>query len=617
MTINGIEESSIHITGWKLVLAGSRFTKPAETRYHPVEGEALAVQYALHKTRYFVLGRKELIITTDHRPLVRIFGDKELNAIDNPRLLNLKEKTLQFNFKIIHVPGKKNLGPDSMSRNPTESQPNLHNDVDPAYCTTVAAIQAIKAITLERVQHETALDSALQSLIKTIQIGFPECKERCTNEAREYFRYRDDLSVGDGIILYKSRILIPRSLRPEVLESLHSAHQSVNGMKARAGVSCFWPGIAGAITDIRNRCKTCNTIAPSQASEPPHTAEPPQFPFEQVAADYFELGGATYVALADRYSGWLVIAHFPKGTATASSLVSCLRSWFMTFGAPKEIASDGGPTFTSATTQEFLKNWGIKHRLSSVAFPHSNCRAELAVKTSKRMIRENTGQHGCLDSDRFARAMLQYRNTPLQDINLSPAQILLGRELRDFLPFANFQGAIRKEWRLNAEEREIALAKRHVVAVERLHEHTKILTPLRIGQSVLIQNQTGNNPNRWEKTGVIVESGPGPHQYSVRADGSGRITLRNRKFLKKLTTVADPTNSDYLPLPDLKPPTISQNHEDPVPELTASQGNEDTTLQPSFQQPIASGEYNHNEHSADPISPKYSSATYQLHDINH
>ncbi len=42
--------------GWKLCLVGSRFTTPAESRYSPVEGEALAVVYALHQMRYYILG---------------------------------------------------------------------------------------------------------------------------------------------------------------------------------------------------------------------------------------------------------------------------------------------------------------------------------------------------------------------------------------------------------------------------------------------------------------------------------------------------------------------------------------------------------------------------------
>ena len=177
----------------------------------------------------------------------------------------------------------------------------------------------------------------------------------------------------------------------------------------------------------------------------------------------------------------------------------------MLFGAPRELASDGGTTFTSQTCQQFLRNWGICHRLSSVSFPHSNCRAELGVKTAKRLIRDNVGPHGSLDTDRFARALMQYRNTPLQGIGLSPAQILLGRTVRDFLPLAEGHGRIRNEWRISAEDRERALARKHATNVERLSAHTRELPQLELGDTVLMQNQSGNFPTRWGKTGVIVE----------------------------------------------------------------------------------------------------------------
>ena len=96
----------------------------------------------------------------------------------------------------------------------------------------------------------------------------------------------------------------------------------------------FWPRSSAAIHDVRERCRTCNTIAPSQPAELPITADPPQFPYEQVCADFFELGGIQYLAMADRYSGWLSVKCFPQGGATASALVSTLRQWFMIFGAP-------------------------------------------------------------------------------------------------------------------------------------------------------------------------------------------------------------------------------------------------------------------------------------------
>ena len=101
------------VDGWKLVLAGGRFNKPAESRYSPVEGELLAVADALYKARHFVLGCDKLIIAVDRKPLLGLLNDKSLADIENPRLLMLKEKNL---FDVIWIAGNKQNGPDYMSR---------------------------------------------------------------------------------------------------------------------------------------------------------------------------------------------------------------------------------------------------------------------------------------------------------------------------------------------------------------------------------------------------------------------------------------------------------------------------------------------------------------------
>ena len=72
--------------GWRLVLAGGRFTIPAETRYSPVEGEALAVAAGLESSRYYTLGCRQLYVATDHKPLLAILNDRAMDTIVNPRL---------------------------------------------------------------------------------------------------------------------------------------------------------------------------------------------------------------------------------------------------------------------------------------------------------------------------------------------------------------------------------------------------------------------------------------------------------------------------------------------------------------------------------------------------
>ena len=70
--------------GWRITLAGSRFLKPAETRYAPVEGEALAIDWSLEHTKFFTQGCDNLIVVSDHKPLVRLFGDRTLDKLRIP-----------------------------------------------------------------------------------------------------------------------------------------------------------------------------------------------------------------------------------------------------------------------------------------------------------------------------------------------------------------------------------------------------------------------------------------------------------------------------------------------------------------------------------------------------
>ena len=128
--------------------------------------------------------------------------------------------------------------------------------------------------------------------------------------------------------------------------------------------------------------------------------------------------------------------------------------------------------------------------------------------------------------------MMAYRNTPDRDTSRSPAEVLFGRLLRDHLPNPGSRYKPREEWRLLARDRESALAKRAARNSEELTRGTRDLGKLTLGAHVRVQNQTGEKPTRWDNTGVVVEV-KGFDQYVVKMDGTGRLSMRNRKFLRK------------------------------------------------------------------------------------
>ena len=576
-------------TGWKVALVGSRFTSSAESRYAPIEGEALAVVDALQKARHFVLGCSDLIVAVDHKPLLKVFGDRSLENIKNPRLFNLKEKTLQYRFRMVHVPGVRHAAADAVSRNPTSESEQLQLPDDVAGIISTHYISAIRShssendetteqscqpvnvietVTWDDIRVATSSHPLMSVLAELIDDGMPTKRESLHPDLRPYHQYREHLSTFDGVILYKDRPVIPPPLRDQILSSLHSAHQGVTQMCSRAESSIFWPGMSSDITALRNNCGPCNRNAPSQPSAPPTPPVMPAYPFQCIASDFFQYAGHHYLVAVDRYSNWPIVERASEG---AQGLISALRSTFITFGISEELTTDGDPQYTAKATQTFLRNWGVRHRVSSVAFPHSNCRAEIAVKTIKRLIMQNTGPNGTLDTDKFQRAILHYRNTPDRETGISPAMAIFGRAIRDFIPVHPGRYLPHPAWRETLIAREEALRNRHHKMCERLSEHTQHLPPLKIGDCVRVQNQRGPNALKWDRTAVVVEVRQFD-QYIIKIDGSGRVTLRNRKFLRKYIPIVRRgpllEHPGYIPTPIPKPAPPPHNQTPAAPKPT-------------------------------------------------
>ena len=140
---------------------GSRFNHDAETRYAPIEGEALAVAEALDKTRYFVLACSDLIIAVGHIALLKIFGDRSFEDISNSRLRNLKEKRVRVSSRT--------------------TVPFLEDTVSVSAVSSLNSLNA-RTVTWDMIRTTTSSDDNMQTLLNLIESGLPDTRNGLQKE---------------------------------------------------------------------------------------------------------------------------------------------------------------------------------------------------------------------------------------------------------------------------------------------------------------------------------------------------------------------------------------------------------------------------------------------------
>ena len=101
----------------------------------------------------------------------------------------------------------------------------------------------------------------------------PETKDKLQPALKPFYTYRDELSYVNGLIMKGERIMIPKSLRKNMLIKLHGSHMGIEKTRRLARETMFWPGINGEIDDYVANCSTCLEYRHSNQKEPliPHT----------------------------------------------------------------------------------------------------------------------------------------------------------------------------------------------------------------------------------------------------------------------------------------------------------------------------------------------------------
>ena len=312
------------------------------------------------------------------------------------------------------------------------------------------------------------------------------------------------------MLLCNHRIVVPESLQAQTLTKIHQGHQGIQRCRARAQKAVWWLHISNHIEHLIQSCPVyVHSLTPPR--EPMISSTLPEYPWQKVGSDMFHLNGATYLLTVDYYSRYPEIV---KMTLTTSeSTIKALRSIFSRLGIPKVLISDNGPQYASKAMEDFAKSYGFNHITSSPHYPQGNALAERTVKTVKDLLKKSKDPY---------LALMVYRATPFPWCGRSPAELLMGRQLRTDLPQSKSQLIPQWPYLKSFQQQEQKFKGQQEINYNERHR-TRSLPPISNDEHVWVKTDSE------QQSGTVMKPADTPRSYVVKTN-SGPVR-RNRQHL--------------------------------------------------------------------------------------
>lgn len=187
---------------------------------------------------------------------------------------------------------------------------------------------------------------------------------------------KDEVCILGCLLLRGQRIIIiPKSLRKQILDLAHAGHQGIVKCKSRLRQKVWWPGLDKEVEHYVRNCKACLLMSSDNKPEPLKPTPLPDRPWQHFGVDIcgpLPTGESLLVAV-DYYSRWFEVGILYSTSTT--KVVGCLDHWFTSHGLPELIVTDNGMQFTSAV-KDFVRVNGICPRKVTPYFPQANGEVE-------------------------------------------------------------------------------------------------------------------------------------------------------------------------------------------------------------------------------------------------
>ncbi|XP_057380138.1 uncharacterized protein K02A2.6-like [Daphnia carinata] len=490
----------------------SRTLTDTQQRYAQIEKELLAVQFGLQHFHQYVYGQT-VSVETDHKPLIGIHHKPIASC--SPRIQRMRLLMQIYDFELVYKPGKDLHVADALSRAPETRQyvedPAQRSDE----CVNMVVLSlAVTPTSQEKFVAATAADPTLIMVAGLVRKGWPEHKKNCHPAAKPFWLHRSDLSEYGGLLLKGEQVVVPVALQPEVLRQIHEGHLGISKCIERAKLTVYWPNYVDQITNMVEACNMCQDHRHQNSNQPCFPVAIPDYAFQKVATDLYEIAGVHYLLVIDYYSRWPCAAQL-RGI-TSASVVEELKRIFVDFGFPEQLVSDNGKQFDSSEFRRFCNRYDIRLTTSSPEYPKSNGLAERTVQTVKESFIKSKGEGKTLLD-----VLQVLRSTPVGNGLPTPAVLLQKRNLRGGLLFTK-RALTFKE--VDEQAVKALLQRRQANQAFSSSMQTKALPVLTVGTPVRVRVS-----KKWIE-GVVKSVCPQPNSYIVNTN-CGRLFRRNRQAI--------------------------------------------------------------------------------------
>ncbi|XP_052762296.1 uncharacterized protein K02A2.6-like [Mya arenaria] len=185
--------------------------------------------------------------------------------------------------------------------------------------------------------------------------GWPDTRSETPFETRPYWDSRDQLSVLDSIVYKGLRIVIPPSLRDNMLRLVHKTHLGLGKSKQRAREVMYWPRMNSDIDTMVSNCSVCAEQQNQQPAEPLKPTLTPDLPYDMVGCDVFQFRSEKYLVIVDYYSKYIDTEKLES--ETTSDITSALMKVFSSHGISNTLRSDNGPQFSSRLSVRSMESF--------------------------------------------------------------------------------------------------------------------------------------------------------------------------------------------------------------------------------------------------------------------